>query len=111
MKSSMIVAIAAAVTLCSLGEPALAQGRGIGRYVSQMARNGVHGQQLANQVHQLQARQGIGQVNAGGGRGGHGMMGFGQGGPGMIGGGKGGPGMMGGGKGGHGMIGGGKGKH
>jgi hypothetical protein len=28
-----------------------------------MARNGVHGQQLAQKVHQLQAAQGIGRVN------------------------------------------------
>ncbi len=123
--SSVAFAIAVAFACCSLGEPAFAQGRGIGRSVSQMAKNGVHGPQLAAQVQQLQAGQGIGQVNGGGK--GQGMMGGGKGGPpagkgqGMMGGGKGGPpagkgqGMMGGGKGGppagkgQGMMGGGKG--
>lgn len=42
------------------------KGRGIGRSVSQAARNGVHGQQLAGQVQQFQATQGIGRRNAGG---------------------------------------------
>lgn len=42
------------------------KGKGVGPSVSQLAKNGVHGQQLAALVHRLQAAQGIGQANAGG---------------------------------------------
>ena len=57
--------------------------RGIGRSVSQAARNGVHGQQLSGQVKQFQAAQGIGQGRFGGQAqgGGQGMRHGGQGGP------------------------------
>ena len=48
-----------------------------------MAKNGVHGRQLAGSVHQLQGAQGIGQGNAGG----NGLgQGVGNGGPGVMGG-------------------------
>ncbi|GEM_PF-3224798 len=47
------------------GPPAFAgQGsKGIGKQVSALAKNGVHGPQLVAQVHRLQAAKGIGQVN------------------------------------------------
>ena len=86
------LAILASVVIAS---PAFAQGRGIGRSVRGMARNGVHGPALAGQVKQLQAVNGIGAVNgqgagnAGSGIGGQGKVkGKGRGGPGA-----GGPGM------------------
>jgi hypothetical protein len=110
---TLVLSIGLAVVCCFFPALASAQGKGkgIGQSVSQAAKNGVHGQQLAALVRQLEAAQGIGRVNGGGqiGVGGPGMMGGGKGGPGMMGGGKGGPGMMGGGKGGPGMMGGGKG--
>ena len=92
---TVVLSMGVAVGCCFIAAPAFAQGqgRGVGQSVSQLAKNGVHGQQLAALVRQLQAAQGIGQVNAGGQNGG------GRGGPGMMGGGRGGPGMMGGGKG------------
>ena len=41
-------------------------GKGIGRQVSALAKSGVHGPQLAAQVHRLQAANGIGQGNGNG---------------------------------------------
>ena len=67
------LAILAAVAMAS---PAFAQGRGIGRSVSGMARNGVHGPALAAQIKRLQAANGIGAINGqGAGLGGTGNVG------------------------------------
>lgn len=63
MKRLLLVSIA--VGLCGMlsVQQASAQGRAIGRSVSALARNGIHGPQLAALVHRLQAAQGIGAVN------------------------------------------------
>ena len=59
------IAIATAVGLAGLShsDTASAQGRGIGRMVSQAARNGIRGTDLAALVRRFQAQQGIGPLN------------------------------------------------
>jgi hypothetical protein len=63
---SVAVAIAVALAWCFVGEPAFAQGRGIGKEVSAAAKTGVHGEVLAAQVKQFQGAHGIGQCKGGG---------------------------------------------
>ena len=63
---SMVLAAACWGWFSSQAALAQGQGRGIGHIVSEAAKSGLRGQELADEIKRLQAANGIGRVNAGG---------------------------------------------